>query len=1119
MKKLIFILSVGHFIGINAQAGSNPNPVNYSIDLYPKTPEAAALSKFVDLPAGNYTGVADFSIPLYTIEFDGEKIPIDLKYTTTGVTVGQIATRVGLGWVLNTGPSLSQQVIGTQDRVFPRPIMPSTGFNPNNSGGNGNDPSVLIALAALGLDGNGPRDIQPDIFTCTLLNGSGKFILNPAGNSGIPMPYNQTKITAQYGYPNDIVDEKGFQYTFFNQTPSTKTKNTCVEVNPEFDYDDPDFKIFKIKSPKNQEIKYVYAGYPNTVNSKFIPSITTQERVSISGYFPPAQPVMPLPQKCINKTDLRDNPLTEIQFKGGKILFTYNNKTTNPRLDLDGEVYLTGVIVKNDKNETIKDFTLSYDYFTSLSSALPTEVNGLYTSAYNKGLDKRLKLVSVKDNLTNGTFGLEYYETYNGKKLPIRISNDQDYWGVYNGKENGKKAISISRYDDVNIQSDYIRADKNPDINYGRLGNLKKITYPTGGYSEIQYEADEYDISDNPVIIYDYEDDYQIVNANDNTYPTTKIPFTISDNTTTKILSFVGNPNAGSTTTIGRCTWNIRKVGQTTGSSGQLSGSFTRNDPPGNYELWITRDDNYPSVKCFADYDIVNTIKTTIDTLYTQTAGTIRVSKIESVDNNNGKIVREYGYKIPNPNYTLPYTNTSGVNQGEEMFLSRSTQKYPLSDQGHYAMEVIVSNNPGWQTTTVRGKPVGYDYVQENYIDYNTSANSYRKEYKFKNERIIQYHDPNTPLNMNWPVGGLDRGLLEEELLFDSTNHLVKKTFNEYDYDAHFNTKYSPDIPYNGAMGSGLGIVPISKFGQSTTSYTYQYTTYPLTNSWIPEKKTTVTEYANNGTDALETVKTFQYSIPDYKHTYRTESYTTGSMGEILKTTYKYPQDIASGNPQYTMMQGLVSKNQLSDAIITQNYTDNLVTSEVQTLYDQFNTGNDAMILPKYIYVKKGANATLADRKITYNSYDTQGNLTQYTLENGTPISVIWGYNKAKPVAKIEGAFFGDIKDNALITAVVNAAENDNLLLIGTTAEQTEQDLIVALDNLRKGTDFLNYQITTYSYDPLVGVRSVTPPSGIREYYNYDNSKRLQSVYIKDKNASGNEIIKILKEYKYNYKP
>lgn len=53
------------------------------------------------------------------------------------------------------------------------------------------------------------------------------------------------------------------------------------------------------------------------------------------------------------------------------------------------------------------------------------------------------------------------------------------------------------------------------------------------------------------------------------------------------------------------------------------------------------------------------------------------------------------------------------------------------------------------------------------------------------------------------------------------------------------------------------------------------------------------------------------------------------------------------------------------------------------------------------------------------------------------------------------------------------------------------------------------YQVTTYTYDPLVGVRSITPPSGIRENYSYDTAHRLEAII--DVNG------KILKEYKYNY--
>jgi YD repeat-containing protein len=52
--------------------------------------------------------------------------------------------------------------------------------------------------------------------------------------------------------------------------------------------------------------------------------------------------------------------------------------------------------------------------------------------------------------------------------------------------------------------------------------------------------------------------------------------------------------------------------------------------------------------------------------------------------------------------------------------------------------------------------------------------------------------------------------------------------------------------------------------------------------------------------------------------------------------------------------------------------------------------------------------------------------------------------------------------------------------------------------------------VTTYTYDPLIGVTSITPPSGIRESYIYDSANRLQKVI--DVNG------KVLKEMKYNYK-
>lgn len=143
----------------------------------------------------------------------------------------------------------------------------------------------------------------------------------------------------------------------------------------------------------------------------------------------------------------------------------------------------------------------------------------------------------------------------------------------------------------------------------------------------------------------------------------------------------------------------------------------------------------------------------------------------------------------------------------------------------------------------------------------------------------------------------------------------------------------------------------------------------------------------------------------------------------------------------------------------------------------------------------------------TYDKYDSNGNLQQYTSKNGIATTFIWGYNNTQPIAKIEGAKLSDISQS-LIDVIVNASNNDDQL--GTDA--SEQSLISALDLFRTHSSLSGYQITTYSYDPLIGVKSITPPSGVREVYLYDTANRLKE--IRENSTTG----KTLKEFKYNYK-
>ena len=162
------------------------------------------------------------------------------------------------------------------------------------------------------------------------------------------------------------------------------------------------------------------------------------------------------------------------------------------------------------------------------------------------------------------------------------------------------------------------------------------------------------------------------------------------------------------------------------------------------------------------------------------------------------------------------------------------------------------------------------------------------------------------------------------------------------------------------------------------------------------------------------------------------------------------------------------------------------------------------LVLPLYVKSFDNLNNT-PSTEITYDKYDSKGNLQQYTTKEGIPTTIIWGYNNTQPIARIEGAKLADIPQS-LIDNIVNSSINDAQL----STDASEQSLISALDVFRNNAVLSGYQITTYSYDPLIGVRSITPLSGIRELYKYDIANRLEKVI--DING------KVLKEYKYNYK-
>src|SRR5437879_3774517 len=101
---IIFILLV--FCGVCAKAQHpSPQPAVSNLDLttvLPPAPNAFEITRYSGLPVSESAGSVSVSIPLGNVKAGKISVPVSLSYNSgNGVLINQIASRTGIGWVLN----------------------------------------------------------------------------------------------------------------------------------------------------------------------------------------------------------------------------------------------------------------------------------------------------------------------------------------------------------------------------------------------------------------------------------------------------------------------------------------------------------------------------------------------------------------------------------------------------------------------------------------------------------------------------------------------------------------------------------------------------------------------------------------------------------------------------------------------------------------------------------------------------------------------------------------------------------------------------------------------------------------------------------------------------------
>src|SRR5258706_15163287 len=104
--RLLFILSLVY---------SGYHSLGQSTNIVPPTPNAMKMTEYYAQRPNMYTGTANVSIPLHTIDFDGWQLPLSISYNATGVRTNEEAGEVGLGWALNSTGVISRTIQGYDD--------------------------------------------------------------------------------------------------------------------------------------------------------------------------------------------------------------------------------------------------------------------------------------------------------------------------------------------------------------------------------------------------------------------------------------------------------------------------------------------------------------------------------------------------------------------------------------------------------------------------------------------------------------------------------------------------------------------------------------------------------------------------------------------------------------------------------------------------------------------------------------------------------------------------------------------------------------------------------------------------------------------------------------------
>jgi hypothetical protein len=1117
--------------------------------IVPPSPTAYQLGEYGQTPIGHFTGTINPEIPLLTFGTSNLNIPISLNYQSGGIKVDQLTSNVGLGWNLNVGGVISRVVRGKPDENRTSPI-------PQNIIGNYSSSAAINYFYNLGVSttaGSAP-DHEIDVFSYSFQGYSGQFVLDHNKNIVILSPNGLRVEHHQKGFL--ITDTNGIKYYFLN-TESSQFRTYGEGHSLWSGQFVTGWYLSKVAHPSGDEIYFNYSplNYEYDVGkhqSITVANPTYQNLCPGSSGTGPGYTISPVTTNTSRIAGIKLDSITSNRPSRGKVVFSYQ------KLSVLNVAYLISEIRLLDASSKIID-SAKFTYLTT------TNARTFLTAVTY--LDPKKKYV------------LEYYSPV---LLPKRLSFNQDHWGYFNGKNNSYFFPNPSKIDfkPAGFALLDIGADKEPNTLYAKYGALKRIVYPTKGYTSFDFEANTYfgskevlppsvtvslpaetkvglSRTTNSKVLNTIPFDQEIslnknISANDfecaaGTTPPHQIMATITiENLTKAQANIFYQKGAGSIIALGNSF--------SFGPNNLLPNVYMSLKKNASYRISITLE--RPCLYGGLSFSYMAGAKQVVPAEIPQ--GGLRISQVnDRADPTTPEVIKKvlYGKKES-------LKQSSGIKGNDPWYFTSRTDRIPCQNGSipctYVDVNYAILNSSGVRnlySSSVFG--TRYRYVTVSHGDnFQNGGEEYEYYigYDTEGKNVIGESIEGTlKVNTGW-----EDGLQKRVSYFKISNgkHIpVQEKIDTYVRDSRkggvvygFNVRKKFNYLCD-PTDTGLGRLE-----------NLDVIEHKMQQNWFYKNSSTEIQYDGSGSKSLSV--TTKYLYENASHLQLTHTMSEDSQGNTLTTKFFYPADISA---KTKAEETLIAQNRIGEPIQTETLHNGSKVVNSRTSFKEWNGG---IVLPEYLKTSTG-NLALENR-IRYHDYDIVGNPLMVSKDGGPIITYLWGYDKQYPIAKVENASLKEVAFDSFETSDKNgwtysgapistpktgkkgynlssgsitrtgiAASSSSPYRLGfwaktvsgagsvnvggqvepltstwkwvekavTTSSLTISGSNIIIDELRLHP--AGAMMTSYTYEPLIGITTETDPRGYVMYYLYDSFKRLQT--IKDEDGY------ILKHFEYNY--